>query len=102
MKIKIDVDDALKDLKRMEKNAKKLNNTEITVPLNEIVNNKFMQKNSKFESLDDLVEKSGYELKDFGEIEEVDKFISSNSKFSSWQELYDEAIEEWAINQILK
>ena len=102
MKIKIDVDDALKDLKRMEKNAKKLNNTETTVPLNEIVNNKFMQKNSKFQSLDDMVEKSGYELKDFGEIEEVDRFISSNSKFSSWQELYDEAIEELAINQILK
>ena len=96
MKIKIDVDDALKDLKRMEKNAKKLNNTETTVPLNEIVNNKFMQKNSKFQSLDDMVEKSGYELKDFGEIEEVDRFISSNSKFSSWQELYDEAIEEAA------
>lgn len=96
------LDDALKDLKRIKRNAQKLNNTKTTVPLKEIVNEKFVQKNSKFKSLEDMIEKSGYEFEDFGEIEKVDEFISSNSKFSSWEELYDEAMGEWAINQILK
>lgn len=103
MKIKIDgLDDALKDLKRMEKNAKKFNNTETTVPLNELVNDKFVQKNSKFKSLDEMVEKSGYDLEEFGESKEVDRFISQNSRFSSWEELHSEAIGEWGMNQILK
>lgn len=103
MKIKIDgLDHALSDLKRMEKNSKNLTNTTNKVPLNELVNEKFMQKNSEFRSLDEMVEKSGYQIEDFGELEEVDKFISQNTKFSSWEELIDEAAGEWALNQILK
>lgn len=103
MKIKIDgLDDALNDLKRMEKNSKNLTNTTTKVPLNELVNEKFIQRNSRFRSLDDLVEKSGYEIEDFGELKEVDKFISQNTKFSSWEELIGEAAGEWAMNQILK
>lgn len=103
MKIKIDgLDDALNDLKRMEKNSKNLANKTNKVPLNEIVNDKFIQKNSKFRSLDDLVEKSGYKIEDFGELKEVDKFISQNTKFSSWEELIGEAAGKWGIKQILK
>lgn len=102
MKLEIKgLDDALNDLKRVEKNAKKLDNTKITVPLEELVTDRFIQKNSKFKSLDEMVTKSGYELKDFGELREVDKFISQNSRFSSWIELLDEAMVEWAKNQIL-
>ena len=48
-----------------------------------------------------MVEKSGYALEDFGEVENVDKFISLNSKFSSWEELLSEAAGEWALNQVL-
>lgn len=103
MKLKIDgLDDTIKDLKRMEKNAKKFNNTETTVPLNELVNDKFMQKNTKFKSLDEMVEKSRHDIEYFGENEEVDRFISQNSRFSSWEELCSEAAGEWAMNQILK
>lgn len=103
MKIKIDgLDEALNDLKRIEKNSKNLSNTTSKVPLNKLVNDKFIQKNSRFRSLEDMVEKSGYSLEDFGELKEVDIFISQNSKFSSWEELIGEAAGEWAMNQILK
>ena len=49
-----------------------------------------------------MVEKSGYKIEDFGELKEVDKFISQNTKFSSWEELIGEAAGKWGIKQILK
>ena len=102
MKLKIDgLDDTLKDLKRMEKNSKQLNG-KTAVNLNEVVNDRFIQKNTRFRSLDEMVEKSGYELEDFGEVEEIDRFISQNSNFSSWEELQSKAAGEWDMKQILK
>ena len=103
MKLKIDgLDKTLNKLERMKKNSKQLEGTKITVPLKELVNDQFVQKNTKFRSLDEMVEKSGYELEDFGEVEEIDRFISQNSRFSSWEELKSEAIGEWGLKQILK
>lgn len=103
MKLEIDgLDKTLNKLKRIEKNSKQIDGKKITVPLKELVNDQFVQKNTKFRNLDEMVEKSGYELEDFGELKEVDRFISQNSRFSSWEELRSKAISEWGMKQILK
>ena len=103
MKLEIDgLDKTFNKLKRIEKNSKQIDGTKTTVPLKELVNDQFVQKNTKFRNLDEMVEKSGYELEDFGELKEVDRFISQNSRFSSWEELQSEAIGEWGLKQILK
>lgn len=103
MKLKIDgLDKTLNKLKRIEKNSKQLEGTKTAVTLKEVVNDRFVQKNTKFRSLDEMVEKSGYEIEDFGEVEEVNRFISKNSRFSSWEELHSKAISEWGMKQILK
>lgn len=103
MKLEIDgLDKTLNKLKRIEKNSKQIDGKKITVPLKELVNDQFVQKNTKFRNLDEMVEKSGYELEDFGELKEVDRFISQNSRFSSWEELRSKAISECGMKQILK
>ena len=69
------------------------------ITLNQIVNDTFISKNTNFDSVEDMVEKSGFrvnDLVDFNgvQIDRIDEFVKNNSRFGSWEELLHKAAED--------
>lgn len=78
----------------LKKKAKRLDGK--GVPLNELMPSGFIQKHSKFDSLDSLIKASGFNVQteaDFKAIpaQEWNQFIALNTNFDSWQEMLSEA-----------
>ena len=90
-------------LKKLADDAEKLDGQ--SVPLSEVLTDEFVQKNSPFDRLDNLIKASGYTVvsqEDFEAIpdEEWDRFISENTDFDSWQEMIDSAGAIYAKNKL--
>ena len=93
-----------KELKQLQKNAKKLSNTK-QVSFKELFPNSFMKKYTSFSSMEELLDKSGFDVKsteDFKAIPEdlFDKYISSNTKFKSWEEMLEKATSQYSIKKL--
>lgn len=96
------MDEFEKKMKRMNKNV---NNIKKEVSQEQLLNNKFMKKYTKYSSLQEMYEKSGFNIKtekDFAAIpnDEWNEFINKNTKFSNWQQMGDKAQEEYIIHQV--
>lgn len=90
-------------LKKLADDAEELDGQ--SVPLSEVLTDEFVQKNSHFDSLEKLVNASGYTVEsqeDFEAIpdEEWDRFISENTSFDFWQEMIDSAGAFYAKNKL--
>ncbi len=75
-----------------------------SLPLNEILTDEFMEKNTVFSSLDSFLKKSGLNIntsETFEKISDValDKFVSQNSKFENWPEMFKKAAGEFAAKK---
>lgn len=86
-------DELEKELKKIAKKAENLNGE---VPFDILFNEDFMKKYSKFTSIDEMLEKSGFEIKnqdDFRKIPEAewDEFVMGNTKFKNWEEMMNKA-----------
>lgn len=80
--------------RQLLKKAKRLDGK--GVPLNELMPSGFIQKHSKFDSLDSLMKASGFNVQteaDFKAIpaEEWNQFIALNTNFDSWHDMLSEA-----------
>lgn len=85
------IDDTIKELKRIQKNLKKVDGTH-TYTFKELFNDEFMQEHSKFSTISDFFEASGLDFSSQEafrniDVEKLDKYISENSDFSSWEEM---------------
>ncbi|HBU69646.1 MAG TPA: hypothetical protein DEE98_04605 [Elusimicrobia bacterium] len=93
-----------KQLRNLQKNAGELNGThEIT--LSELFPNHFISKFTKFSSLDDMFNASGFKVEsaeDFKKIpdDEWDKFIQANTSFANWKEMQHKAAGEWSAKRL--
>lgn len=68
-------------------------------PLDEILTDEFIQKNSSFGSLDEFVANSGFDFstqESFESIPEdqLDSYVSASTCFKSWQDMLGAAAEE--------
>ena len=105
MGVKFDgLDKLQKELKKMERNAKKLNGTH-QIPLNELFTSSFMRKHTKFSSIDAFFKASGFKAdtqEDFEAIpdSELDKFVAKNTKFRTWEDMLGEAGSEYALKKL--
>ena len=93
-----------KELKQLQKNAKKLSNTK-QVSFKELFPNSFMKKYTSFSSMEELLDKRGFDVKsteDFKAIpaDLLDKYIASNTKFKSWEEMLEKATSQYAMKKL--
>jgi hypothetical protein len=78
---------------------------EHNVPVAEVLTPAFLSKCSRFQSVGELFEASGFNVKsqeDFAAIpdDKWDDFIKKNTTYSSWQEMLNAAGAEWVKNQL--
>lgn len=97
-------DELEKQLKKMEKGARELEQTE-GVTFSVLFNESFMKKNTKFNSINDFFKASPFDAEtdeDFDAIDEneLDKYVESKTKFRSWEEMLNAAIEEYTIGKL--
>ena len=75
------------------------------IPMSEVLAGDFISRSTKFSSLAELLEASGFKIEsqdDFAAIpvNKLDRFIRSNSPFDSWNALLSTAGSEWAKKKI--
>lgn len=93
-----------KKLDKLASNIKALDENN-NVPLNEVLNDQFISKHTKFTSLSELIERSGFNVQsaeDFYAIpdDKWDEYIKSISRFSGWKEMLRNATELWAVKKL--
>jgi hypothetical protein len=98
------LDQMQRKLRQLSDRAKKLHGTH-QVPLSELFPPEFMQRHSKFDSLQDLFEASGFTIEsaeDFAAIppDQLDDFIRSSTSFASWKEMKRKGTEKWAAREM--
>lgn len=100
------LDDLIKSFEKMEKNAKELDGNH-NIPLGDLMNEKFMSKNTKFATIDDFFENSPFTVEtdeDFDSIDkdELDEYVQENTKFSSWEDMLEYATEFYSESKLLE
>lgn len=105
VKIEFDGFDQLqRDLKRMQENARKLDGlTEVS--FSELFSPSFMREHTRFASIDALFAASGFKAETNEDLDaipgkELDAFIAKNTSFSSFQEMLDEAGQQYIMDQL--
>lgn len=95
------MDNLMKKLNNLEKNASSLNGTH-SIPFSELFNQKFMGQNSNFATIDEFAEKSNFDFSDLESIDEkkLDTFVNENSDFDSWDSMKSKATEEWTAKKL--
>ena len=97
-------DDLSNYFSNLEENAKELDGTR-SVPLDDLLDSKFLRKHSSFSSFDELLKAGNFKAdtqEEFESIpdEEFDKHIASCTDFSFWEEMLEEAGSEYALRQL--
>lgn len=90
-----------KELKKLSDNARNISKENV-VSFDELFIDSFMQKFTKFPTINEFIEKSGF---DFTQLElihdsELDEFVNNNTNFSDWQEMLNEASELWTMRKL--
>nr|WP_302578127.1 hypothetical protein [Methanobrevibacter arboriphilus] len=91
-------------LEDLTKNIKEISGTN-KVPIDELMNKKFMTENTKFSNFDEMLEKSNLEEK-YNTFEKINSsaewntFIQNNTNFNSWDDMKGKAAKSWAIKKI--
>lgn len=76
-------------------------------PLSEILNSPFMNQHTKFSSLEEFIEKSGFDFSSEESLdaipsEALDAFVRQNSEFGSWEEMLGDALSELMRSKIFE
>lgn len=90
--------DEKKELKRNLKKVAEEKGSQQAVSYQDLFNPRFMQKNTKFTTIDVFLKELG--AKDFSTIEKmaptvVDNFVKKETKFASWAEMQQQAVSEY-------
>ncbi len=75
------------------------------VTFQELFNPKFLQENSKFTSMDDMIWRSGFGIMNLLEVENVNQdkwneYIAQNTECATWHEFGKLAMIEWMKNKL--
>ncbi|MFC8150415.1 hypothetical protein ACFUP3_11980 [Bacillus paralicheniformis] len=91
-------------LKKMQQQASELEKGQ-ELQLNELFTDSFMKKNTKFSSLDEMLDKSPFTIETQQDFESIpddlwDDFVRENSKFFNWEEMQQEAANIYVAKQL--
>lgn len=95
------MDKLQKRIEELKKSIKGIEGVK-NVSLIELIPDNFIKRNSKFDSLQKMVDSSAIEInsnKDF-ESEKWNNFVKENTKFSSWEEMISTAHGEWVKRKL--
>ena len=95
-----------KDLDKLQRRCRELEG-ENSVSFEELFSPSFLNKYTKFSSIYDMFNKSGFTVNNQDDFKKIpddkwDKFIVENSQFSSWQDMIDKAGKEWIENTLFE
>jgi hypothetical protein len=98
------LDELKRRLDNLQRRAENLHGTH-SIPISELLTSSFMQRHTKFETFDAMLEASGFTVEtpsDFEAIpdDEWDKFVASATPFSSWQAMLSDAGAAWAKKEL--
>lgn len=98
------LDDLQKRLEKLADDAESLNGPH-DVPLDELLDQSFLQKHTHFSSLSELIENSDFDVQsaeDFKAIpdDDWDQYIRSISKFPDWKSMLSSATQSWATKKL--
>lgn len=93
-----------KDLKKLQKSAEELEKT-TEVPFSELFNKSFMKKYTSFNSFSEFLEAGKFNVTSQTDFENIpnDKFnqhISKTTKFSNWNEMLNEAGNQYVCEKL--
>ncbi|WP_050557723.1 hypothetical protein [Leptospira santarosai] len=88
-------DELQNNLNKLQKNIEKVSETK-QVSFNQLFNTNFIKKNTDFSSIDEMLDKSGFQInsnEDFDKIPlvELDNFVRNTTKFPNWKTMLEEA-----------
>lgn len=97
-------DELTKNLEDIRSRAEDIDG-ENNIPLGELFNSKFMSKYTEFNTIDEMVEKSDFEVEteeDFKNIpdDEWDEYVNEKTRFNNWQEMINEAVKIWTVKRL--
>lgn len=93
-----------KKLDQMAKAAKEMDG-EHSVPMSELFTNNFVSANTKFNSIEEFFEASGFDYSSeeaFAAIpdDQMDAFVSANSNFDTWADFMGEAAKKYTAKKL--
>ncbi len=89
------------EIKKLERKGKSIGGKR-QVKLTELLTDSFIRNNSDYNSLQDMIDSFPREIdseKDF-KSKEWDEFVRTKSKFSSWEEMLQEAGDDWVKKKL--
>lgn len=97
-------DELEKDLKKLQKNAKKLDRQK-KIPFSDLFTPEFMSKYTSFASFDELLSAGGFHAETSEEFEEIpeaafDAHIAATTKFPTWEDMLDEATSQYVTKAL--
>lgn len=96
------LDQLQRKLKRIERNAQSMHGKQ-SVPFDQVLTTGFLRKNTKFSSVDEIMDLVGVKAQeDFEKLEEskLDVVVRDHSSFKSWQDMLDKAVQEWGHRKL--
>ena len=97
-------DDLIDDLEQLAQNARELDG-EQEIPMSELFTQSFMEENTPYSSLNDLLEAGGFhadtdEESDAIPESELDTHIARTTKFDSWESMLEEATGQYVTRKL--
>ena len=97
-------DDLIDELEQLAQNAQELDG-EHEVPLSELFTQSFMEENTPYSSLNDLLEAGGFHADTDEEFDaipesELDAHIARTTKFDSWESMLEEATGQYVTRKL--
>lgn len=99
------LDKAQREIKKFQKAANQLQGTN-SLPLNEVLSESFMRKNTPYVSLEQLFLASGHKMDSENDWQmivkspEFNQFIASATKFNSWEDMLEEAGADYVAKKL--
>ena len=91
-------------LKKLSQRLEELDGTH-TIPFDELFPDSFMTANTKFASIQEMLDKSGFEVatrEDFAAIpdDDWDRYVRANTTFESWSAMQGSAVQAWTSKKM--
>ena len=72
----------------------------LQINFTQLFNDDFMRANTKFQTMDEMLESAGIEDADDLKSERFSQFVADNTRFSSWEQMYTVASETWMASHL--
>ncbi|MDD2229945.1 MAG: hypothetical protein PHY48_11090 [Candidatus Cloacimonetes bacterium] len=97
-------DSIVKKLDSIARKAEQLNG-EHSVPINDLFTAQFMRSNTRFSSINEMLEAGGFNIDSQADLKEVpnddlDCLVRKETDFNNWDEMLHAASEQWISKQL--